>query len=103
MIKVSVMYPNSADATFDIEYYCNTHIPLVAELLGEALKSSHVDYGLAGGAPGDVPAFIAMGHLVFDSVDSFQKSFGPQAAKIQADIPNYTNTKAQLQISESKL
>jgi uncharacterized protein (TIGR02118 family) len=44
-----------------------------------------------------------MGHLVFDSVDSFQKSFGPQAAKIQADIPNYTNTKAQLQISESKL
>jgi uncharacterized protein (TIGR02118 family) len=103
MITVSVMYPNSADATFDIEYYCNTHIPLVEELLGDALKSSQVDYGLAGGAPGEIPVFIAMGHLIFDSVDSFQKSFGPNAAKIQADIPNYTNTKPQLQISEIKL
>lgn len=78
------------------------HDHMIEKLLGEALKSSHVDYGLAGGAPGDLPAFIAMGHLVFDSVDSFQQSFGPNAVKIQADIPNYTNTQAQIQISEIK-
>ena len=33
MIKVSVMYPNSPEGTFDIEYYCNTHIPMVGGLL----------------------------------------------------------------------
>jgi uncharacterized protein (TIGR02118 family) len=103
MIKVSVMYPNSSDANFDIDYYCNTHMTMVAELLGDALKGSNVDYGLAGGAPGESAPFIAMGHLIFDSVESFQNAFGPHAEKIMSDIPNYTNTQPQVQISEIKV
>jgi uncharacterized protein (TIGR02118 family) len=103
MIKVSVMYPNSTEATFDMDYYCNTHMPLVTELLGKALKGGAVDSGLAGGAPGEPAAFIAMGHLMFDSVDAFQQSFGPHASTILADVPNYTNTQPQLQISEIML
>jgi uncharacterized protein (TIGR02118 family) len=102
MIKVSVMYPNTSDATFDIDYYCNTHMTLVVGLLGETLKSSHVDYGLAGGTPDEPAAFIAMGHLIFDSVESFQNAFGPHAEQIMADIPNYTNIEPQIQISEIK-
>ena len=43
MIKVSVLYPNSDSATFDMDYYLNTHLPLVAELVGEALLSGHAD------------------------------------------------------------
>ncbi|HDZ34363.1 MAG TPA: EthD family reductase, partial [Pseudoalteromonas sp.] len=39
MIKVSVLYPNADDAQFDFDYYCNVHIPLIAELLGDALIS----------------------------------------------------------------
>jgi hypothetical protein len=27
MIRVSVMYPNSAGSRFDMAYYCKTHIP----------------------------------------------------------------------------
>ena len=103
MIKVSVIYPNSADANFDIEYYCNTHMPMVKGLLGDSIKSCNVDYGLAGGAPGDKAPYIAMGHLTFDSVESFQGVFAPHAEKIMADIPNYTNTQPQIQISEIKL
>ncbi|MDX2369556.1 MAG: EthD family reductase [Colwellia sp.] len=102
MIRVSVMYPNTSDATFDIDYYCNTHMTMVGELLGDALKDSNVDSGLAGGAPGEMAPFIAMGHLIFDSVDSFQNAFGPHAKKILADIPNYTNAQPQIQISEIK-
>ncbi len=103
MIKVSVMYPNSSDANFDIEYYCNTHMPMVKELLGDFVKGGNVDYGIAGGAPGEAAPYIAMGHLIFDSLDSFQSGFGPHAEKIMADIPNYTNTQPQIQISEIKL
>ena len=103
MIKVSVMYPNALDANFDIEYYYNTHMPLVEEVLGDALKSGTVDYGVAGGAPGEMAPFIAMGHLIFDSVDSFQNAFEPHAEKLMADIPNYTNIQPQFQISEIKL
>lgn len=102
MIKVSVMYPNSSTATFDINYYSNTHIPMVAGLLGDAFKGGSVDSGLAGGAPGEPAPFIAIGHMTFDSVGEFQKSFGPHTAKIMADLPNYTNTVPQIQISEIK-
>ena len=102
MIKVSVMYPNNAEATFDIEYYCNSHMTMVGELLADSLKGSNVDYGLAGGAPGEMAPFIAIGHLIFDSVGSFQAAFGPHAKNILADIPNYTNTQPQIQISEIK-
>ena len=103
MIKVSVMYPNSAGARFDIDYYVNSHMPMVKRKVGAALKSMAVESGLAGGAPGAPPTYIAMGHLYFDSVDAFQTAFGPPSAEILADIPNYTNTQPVLQISDVKL
>ncbi|WP_166423631.1 EthD family reductase [Paraglaciecola sp. 20A4] len=100
MIKVSVLYPNSETATFDMDYYLATHLPLVAELVGNALVSAHADLGLAGGAPGEAPAYIAMGHLVFESVESFQQSFGPHQGAILADLVNFTNTHPTVQISD---
>ncbi len=103
MIKVSVMYPNSTNAKFDMEYYCNIHFPMVGGLLGESLKGGSADAGLAGGAPGEMAPFIAMGHMIFDSVDAFQNAFAPHAEKIMDDIPNFTNTQPQIQISEIKI
>jgi hypothetical protein len=41
------LHPNNPEAKFDIDYYCNTHIPMVGGLLGDALKGGAVDYGLA--------------------------------------------------------
>jgi uncharacterized protein (TIGR02118 family) len=46
---------------------------------------------------------MAMGHLLFDSVEAFQQSFGPHAETIVGDIPNYTNTQPTIQLSEVKL
>jgi uncharacterized protein (TIGR02118 family) len=103
MIKVSVMYPNGKGHTFDIDYYTGKHMPMVKQKLGAALKSMAVEQGLAGGEPGAPPAFLAFGHLYFDSVEAFQAAFGPHAPAILADIPNYTNTQPVLQISAVKL
>ena len=33
MIKVTVMYPNEEGKKFDMDYYVNKHIPMVAGLL----------------------------------------------------------------------
>jgi uncharacterized protein (TIGR02118 family) len=103
MIKVSVLYPNSDGSTFDIDYYLTKHIPMVTQKLGAALKSIGVDRGLSGMTPGSAPAFTVACYLEFDSVESFQASFGPHAADILADIPNYANTPPTVQISEVKL
>ena len=100
MIKVSVMYPGSPGARFDHAYYRDKHMPLVKARLGDALKFYTVDKGLAGGAPGSPPTYAAAGHLHFDSVESFQGAFGPHTAEIMGDIPNYTDIKPIMEISE---
>lgn len=103
MIKLSVLYPDGAGKKFDIDYYCNRHIPMVREKLGAAVKGAAVEHGLSGGAPGSRPAYVAMGHLYFDSVEAFQAAFGPHAPAIMADIPNYTDIEPVIQLSEVKI
>jgi uncharacterized protein (TIGR02118 family) len=103
MIKVSVLYPNGPGSTFNMEYYLNHHVPMVRAKLAGACKNAAVEEGLGGAAPGSLPAFSAMGHLYFDSVEAFQTAFGPHAAAIMADIPNYTNVQPTIQLSEVKL
>ena len=104
MIKVSVMYPAGSGHKFDMNYYTGTHMPLVKKLLTPAgLRNVAAELGLAGGAPGAPPAYLAFGHLYFDSAEAFQKAFEPHAAEILGDLPNFTNIQPVLQISEVKL
>lgn len=100
MFKVSVLYPNQADARFDHTYYRDRHMPLVAEKLGASLKRYTVDKGLGGGAPGSPPAFVASCALFFDSLEAFQAGMATHGAAIMADIPNYTNLAPQIEITE---
>jgi uncharacterized protein (TIGR02118 family) len=103
MIKVSVLYPHSASAKFDMAYYVAKHIPMVRQKLGAACKGVAVEQGLAGGSPGAPPTYVAMGHLLFDSAEAFQSAFAPHAAAIMGDIPNYTTIQPIIQLSEVKL
>jgi uncharacterized protein (TIGR02118 family) len=103
MIKVSVMYPNREGSRFDIAYYCETHIPLVQQKLGAALKGVAVEQGISGEEPGSPPPYLALGHLLFESVEAFLASFAPNAEEFERDIPNYTNTPPTIQISEVKI
>ncbi len=97
MIKVSVFYPAQNGSKFDMDYYCNSHIPMVQQKLGAACKGVAVEHGLSGATPGSRPAFVAMGHLYFDSAEAFQAAFGPHAQEIMADIPNYTDIQPTIQ------
>ena len=100
MIKLSVMYPKEEGTTFNMDYYLNTHIPLVGKLLGNAVKGATVEEGLGGPVPNSPATFAAMGNLYFESIESFQNSFGSNAPEILADIPNFTNTEPTVQISK---
>jgi uncharacterized protein (TIGR02118 family) len=100
MIKVSVLYPAGDGATFDYDYYVQTHMGIVRDRLGDALKGINVDRGVGGGAPGEPPAYIAAGHLMFDSLEDYQTSMGPHAAEIRGDVPNFTNTQPTVVVNE---
>ena len=103
MIKLSVLYPNGDGSRFDMDYYCGRHVPMVRQKFGSACRGVSVERGISGAAPGTPPAFLAMGHLLFDSVEMFQAAFAPHAQAIMADLPNYTNVQPIVQISEVRL
>lgn len=103
MIKVSVFYPNSPDAKFDMAYYVKSHMPMVRDRCAPACRSIAAEGGVAGGAPGSSAPYIAIGHLTFDSMESFQKAFGPHTGEIMADVKNYTNVQPVIQVSEISL
>jgi uncharacterized protein (TIGR02118 family) len=102
MIKVSVLYPYKEGASFNMDYYVNKHMPMVRDTSGPSCQGIAVEQGLSGPAPGSRPTYIAMGHVLYDSLASFQAVFAQHAAKFLADIPNYTTIEPVIQVSEVK-
>jgi len=100
MIKVSVMYPNKPGVRFDHDYYRTKHLPLIKSRMGAALKYYTIDKALTDGEGKPLGAYVAMCHLLCDSLDAYQASFGPHAHEIRGDIPNFTDLTSIHQISE---
>jgi len=100
MVKVSVFYPNKEGVTFDMDYYCNTHVPMVRELMGDSLKNLTIEKGLAGGNPSSPAPYAAMGNMYFDTVEIFQGAFDPNVEEIMGDLPNFTGVEPIIQISK---
>ncbi len=99
MIRVSALYPNGDDTTFDHDYYQGPHLKLLSAKWGSWLRRVELGRGLAGGG-GSAAPYIACGHLYFDSVDDFQAAFAAHGDAVLGDIPNFTNAQPVIQISE---
>ena len=100
MVRVSVLYQNSEEARFDLDYYTNTHMALVWKVLGpRGLVRAEVDRGV--NTLGDEPSpCVAVGHIYFESVAQFQQAFAEGVEDLFDDVPNYTNIDPVLQVSE---
>jgi uncharacterized protein (TIGR02118 family) len=99
-IKVLIMYPNEEGKSFNMEYYINNHMPMVAQLFGESLKSYTIDRGISGRTPDEPMPFVAIGYFYFDQLSDYESAFGTNAEKILGDIPNYTDIQPVVQIGE---
>ncbi len=102
MVNVSSIYPKDEKATFDFDYYLNTHMPRSIELLGHAKGFLHVsvERGVALEEHGIASPYLAMCHYYFDSIENFLAAFLPHAEELQNDIANYTNIAPVIQINE---
>ena len=100
MIKVSVLYPNTPDGWFDLDYYQRTHVPLVLQRCGDAIKRGEIERGIAGGDAASPAPFRITAHLLFESLESMQGSFGHHTAEFLADLPNFTDIQPVLQVAE---
>jgi uncharacterized protein (TIGR02118 family) len=102
MVRVSILYPNTPGARFDFRHYLETHMPMSIRLLSAhaGFRGVSVERGLSGTTPGSPPAFVAMCHFLFLSLEDFLAAFVPYAERLQGDMPNYTDIEPVIQFNE---
>jgi len=92
MIRVSVLYPKTEGASFDHDYYANSHVPLAISTWG--LAGAEIDKGING-------PYEAAVHFTFESLDAMGAAMANEGtAAVQADVANYTTIVPEMQISE---
>lgn len=96
-MTVQAIYPISEGATFDYDYYVETHIPMVKDVFGaHGLSAISASKGLAGG-PDAPPGYFAVATMVFPDEASMGAALGA-AGPVLADIPNFTTVQPDLLI-----
>lgn len=93
MISVQILYPKSDDTTFDMDYYISTHMPMLADAIGEACTH----WGAATPKSDD---WAGIGWAMVTSQEAFDAAMAEHGAAIMGDIPNYTNSAPELIVSD---
>ena len=92
MIRFTVSYPETEGATFDHDYFRDTHVPLAVKTWG--LAGAQIDKGING-------PFVAEVHFTFESLDAMNAAMGAAGtADVMADMANYTTIAPGIQTSE---
>lgn len=92
MIRLSVLYPKTEGATFDHDYYRDSHVPLVVKTW-EPL-SAEVDKGVSG-------PYEAAVHLTFADQAALDAALAHEGREaLRADLVNYTTIVPVMQVSE---
>jgi uncharacterized protein (TIGR02118 family) len=102
MTRISILYPNHEGARFDVRYYLDIHMRRSIELLSRhpGFKDVAIERGVTGAEPGTAPPYRMICHFSFDSLEDFLAAFTPHAEDLQGDMPNYTDIRPMIQISE---
>jgi uncharacterized protein (TIGR02118 family) len=98
MIVLSVLYPKTAGARFDYDYYMHKHLPLVSARFSSMTKAT-VMRGSAA-ADGGAPAYEVITLLEFPSTEALAADMAAHGAEVTGDVPNATDIQPLLQINE---
>jgi uncharacterized protein (TIGR02118 family) len=91
-IRLSVYYPKTEGASFDHEYYRDTHVPLCCAIWRP--DRAEIDMGVEG-------PYVAAVHFLFGSPVRMREALeNPGSVKIREDVANYTTITPMRQVSE---
>ena len=92
MIRMSVLYPTTDGATFDHDYYRDSHVPLCLRTWG--VDAAEINKGIDG-------PYVAAVHFIFDSLEAMGAAMASEGTgDVLADVANYTTIAPVLQTSE---
>ncbi len=93
MIVVSILYPQTEDSSFDMDYYTSSHMPMFAASFGGACTG----WGAATIGNG---TWAAIGWATVESQEAFDATMAEHGRTIMSDIPNYTSVRPELLVGE---
>jgi len=93
MLSVTILYPQTDDSTFDMDYYTATHMPMLADALGDKCTAW-------GASTIKGSKWAAMGWALVESQEAFDAAMAEHGAKIMADVANYTNVAPEMLIGD---
>lgn len=98
---ITVLYPNTPGSKFDMDYYLQSHIPLVKERWGGiGMSELRAVKGVANGDPDSPVPNQVIAILRFDSLEAFQAAGEAHGAEIMGNIAAFTDVAPVLQINE---
>jgi uncharacterized protein (TIGR02118 family) len=93
MVRFSVLYPATEGATFDHEYYRESHVPLCRDTWQPVRVE--IDRGLDG------PCLAAV-HFFFENTNDLEAALALDGtAAVRGDVANYTTIEPVRQVSET--
>lgn len=96
---INVMYENVDDATFDLDYYLNKHMPLVSEKFTRfGLQGWRVVQGV-GTPTGEKPLYSIIATLEFETAQQFKDAVAAEGGPVFGDVPNFSNQSPVVVIS----
>lgn len=93
MISVHILYPKTDDSTFDMDYYTSTHMPMLADAIGDACQAWGASTVTSG-------PWEAVGWATVTSQDAFNAAMAEHGRAIMGDVPNYTNVAPEMVIGD---
>lgn len=100
-ITITVLYPNTPGSRFDVDYFVNTHIPLVeTHWGGKGLTSVKLLKGAGTADPATPPPYQVITVLGFESLQSFQAAAKEGGPAVMADVAKFTDVTPTVQINE---
>lgn len=100
MVKITGNYRWFDGASFDHSYYQREHMRITRELLLPlGLQRLESDHTLSA-TPLKAGQVVASSNAYFASLAEAQAALAKTGAQLVADVPNYTNIKPELHISE---
>ncbi len=100
-ITITVLYPNTQGSRFDLDYYMQSHKPLVEKSWGGKGMTSFKALKGAGTASPATPApYQVIAVIGFESLEAFQAAAKQSGAAVMGDIANFTDVTPVVQINE---
>ncbi|KAF4246930.1 hypothetical protein CNMCM8980_007966 [Aspergillus fumigatiaffinis] len=90
--SITVVFPNDADAEYDIDYYTKNHLPLIEKHWSKfGLKGWSVTRFVPG-LDGSKPLYAFGSEVFWESEEGIKNAFAsPETAEIMGDIPRFSN------------